>query len=160
MERYDMRTANALSHACTRCLYATQGKCVRKMCVRRGVCVQLKTLSGRLHQCRHSNRNQRCHNSTVRIKTESFLRVTWMSSVRLSSGIRDNSNNHRALLTSDSCGLNTRLALIVRFTSDASEAQSFSSTDEKAVPSGILLIFLQLPMVHSALGPQCTSSLV
>ena len=30
MERYDVRTANTLSHACTRCLYATQGKCVRK----------------------------------------------------------------------------------------------------------------------------------
>ena len=38
MERYDMRTANTLSHACTRCL--TQGTCVRKMCVRHGVCVQ------------------------------------------------------------------------------------------------------------------------
>ena len=38
MERYDMRTANTLSHACTRSLYATQGKCVRKMCVRHGVC--------------------------------------------------------------------------------------------------------------------------
>ena len=32
MERYDMRIANTLSHACTRCLDATQGKCVRKMC--------------------------------------------------------------------------------------------------------------------------------
>ena len=40
IERYDMRTANTLSHACTRSLYATQGKCVRKMCVRHGVCVQ------------------------------------------------------------------------------------------------------------------------
>ena len=39
MERCDMRTANTLSHACTRCLYATQGKGVRKMCVRHGVCV-------------------------------------------------------------------------------------------------------------------------
>ena len=40
MERYDMRTANTLSHACTRCLYSTQRKCVRKMCVRHGMCVQ------------------------------------------------------------------------------------------------------------------------
>ena len=39
MERCDMRTANTLSHACTRCLHATQGKCVRTMCVRHGVCV-------------------------------------------------------------------------------------------------------------------------
>ena len=39
MERHDMRTATTLSHACTRYLYATQGKCVRKMCVRHGVCV-------------------------------------------------------------------------------------------------------------------------
>ena len=35
MVRYAMRTANTLSH--TRCLYVTQGKCVRKMCVRHGV---------------------------------------------------------------------------------------------------------------------------
>ena len=34
VERCDMRTANTSSHARTRCLYATQGKCVRKMCVR------------------------------------------------------------------------------------------------------------------------------
>ena len=39
MGRYDMRTANTLSHACTLCLYATQRNCVRKMCVRHGVCV-------------------------------------------------------------------------------------------------------------------------
>ena len=31
MESCDMRTAHTSSHACTRCLYATQGKCVRKM---------------------------------------------------------------------------------------------------------------------------------
>ena len=41
MERYDMRTANTLSHACTQCLYATQRKCVRQMCVRHGVSVLL-----------------------------------------------------------------------------------------------------------------------
>ena len=39
-ERYDMRTADTLSHACTRCLYVTRRNCVRKMCVRHGVCVQ------------------------------------------------------------------------------------------------------------------------
>ena len=39
MVRYDMRTANTLSRASTRYLYATQGKCVRKMRVRHGVCV-------------------------------------------------------------------------------------------------------------------------
>ena len=38
-ERYDLRTANTLSHACTRCLYVTQTNCVRKMCVRHGMCV-------------------------------------------------------------------------------------------------------------------------
>ena len=38
MERYDMRTANTLSHACS-CLYVTQGKSAKKMCVRHGVCV-------------------------------------------------------------------------------------------------------------------------
>ena len=37
MERYDMRTANTLSHACS-CLYVTQGKSAKKMCVRHGVC--------------------------------------------------------------------------------------------------------------------------
>ena len=42
MERCDMRTANTLSHARTRCLYATQGKCVWKLCVRHGVCVHLR----------------------------------------------------------------------------------------------------------------------
>ena len=41
MERYDMRTANTLSHACERGLHATQGNCVRKICVRHGVCVHL-----------------------------------------------------------------------------------------------------------------------
>ena len=40
MERYGMRTANTLSHACTRCLFVTQRNCVRKMCVRYGVRVQ------------------------------------------------------------------------------------------------------------------------
>ena len=30
MAEYDMRTANALSHACTRCLYATQRKVCQK----------------------------------------------------------------------------------------------------------------------------------
>ena len=34
-----------------------------------------KTLSDKLHQHRHGNINQRCHNSTGRIYTESFLRV-------------------------------------------------------------------------------------
>ena len=38
MERYDMRTANTLSHACS-CLYVTQRKSAKKMCVRHGVCV-------------------------------------------------------------------------------------------------------------------------
>ena len=38
MERYDMRIANTLSHACS-CLYVTQGKSAKKMCVRHGVCV-------------------------------------------------------------------------------------------------------------------------
>ena len=33
------QTASTLSHACTRCLYVTQGKCAKKMCVRHGVCV-------------------------------------------------------------------------------------------------------------------------
>ena len=41
MERYDIHTANTLSHACTRCLYVTQGKSAKNMCVRHGVCVQL-----------------------------------------------------------------------------------------------------------------------
>ena len=41
MKRCDMRTANTLSHACARCLYATQRKCVRKMCVWHGVCTPL-----------------------------------------------------------------------------------------------------------------------
>ena len=40
MERYDMRTASTLSHACTRCPHVTQRNCVRKMCVRHGVCIQ------------------------------------------------------------------------------------------------------------------------
>ena len=40
MERCDTRTANT-SHARTRCLYATQGKCVRTVRVRHGVCVHL-----------------------------------------------------------------------------------------------------------------------
>ena len=54
MERYDMRTANTLSHACTRCLYATQvsenirawtpHKC-QKMCVRHGVCARITIMS-------------------------------------------------------------------------------------------------------------------
>ena len=38
MERYDTHTANTLSHACS-CLYVTQGKCAKIMCVRHGVCV-------------------------------------------------------------------------------------------------------------------------
>ena len=38
LERYDMRTANTLSHACS-CLYVTQGKSAEKRCVRHGVCV-------------------------------------------------------------------------------------------------------------------------
>ena len=32
-----------------------------------------KTLPGKLHSYCHHNRNQRCHNSTVRINTESFV---------------------------------------------------------------------------------------
>ena len=34
-----IHTANTLSHACTRCLYVTQGTCAKKICVRHGVCV-------------------------------------------------------------------------------------------------------------------------
>ena len=44
MERYDMRTANTLSHACARCLYATQGKRVRK-CACDTECVYSRTHS-------------------------------------------------------------------------------------------------------------------
>ena len=32
--------------------------------------------SGKQHPCRHRNKNQGCHNSTVRINTESIFRVT------------------------------------------------------------------------------------
>ena len=41
MEKYDMRTANTLSHACS-CLYVTQGKSAKKMCVRHRVCVHTR----------------------------------------------------------------------------------------------------------------------
>ena len=34
-----IHTANTLSHACTRCLYVTQRKFAKKICVRHGVCV-------------------------------------------------------------------------------------------------------------------------
>ena len=43
-ERFDMRTVHTLSHACTRCLYVTQRKCVRKMCVRHEVCTIADTV--------------------------------------------------------------------------------------------------------------------
>ena len=46
MGRYDIRTANTLSHACV----ATQGKCVRKMCVRHGVCVHTPSHTQQLPQ--------------------------------------------------------------------------------------------------------------
>ena len=59
-----------------------------------------KTLSDELHPHRHSNKNQRCHNSTVRINTECFLRVACVSSVQLFSGTHENSNSHATLLTS------------------------------------------------------------
>ena len=45
MKRYDMRTANTLWHACTRCLYATQRNCVRKMCATRSVYTSRRTHS-------------------------------------------------------------------------------------------------------------------
>ena len=39
-ERHDIHTANTLSHACS-CLYVTQGKSAKKMCVRHRMCAQL-----------------------------------------------------------------------------------------------------------------------
>ena len=106
-----------------------------------------------------------CHNSTVRINTESFFRVACTSSVRLSSGIRDKSNIRGALLTSESCGFPTSSEHVScvhrpRYLQScpmclqcASSERDLSSADEKTVSAGILLIDLQLPMVHSASVP-------
>ena len=44
MERFDMRTANTLSHACTRCLHATQGKCQKNVRATRSVCTLISLL--------------------------------------------------------------------------------------------------------------------
>ena len=112
---------------------------------------------------RYGNKNQRCHNSTVRINTSSFLRV------RLSSGKHDNSNTHVALWTSGFCGFpvssehmscahrqNHLQSISMCLKCVSSERDLFSFTDEKTVPPGILLIDSQLPTVHSAVAPQYT----